>query len=333
LLSVGASFGFQYGLAPYFVDPNDGLTTSLLKRNTSVGRYLVQAWTDRCNYTDPELIISCAGQAGVFRVAFATCVFFILAGFSSFIWKTFNARFWALKIFFYLALLVASIFIYNYPLFDGIVLWFCRIGSIPFIIFQQIVLIDTCYNWNENWVRKSDDASEKGQKCVSYTWLAALLIISFSLIAGSVISIAFLFINFGMAYDCTENAAFIGVTLALGILSTVIQLSSSDSNSSLLTSSAIFAYATYLCFSSGKFELVEIDGWIRWFETELNTSSLLLQIVSKNPKSQCNPNLNSTNAAGIAVGVIITLITLAWTGWSWTAPARVGVNMYDVSYH
>jgi len=49
--------------------------------------------------------------------------------------------------------------------------------------------------------------------------------------------------------------------------------------------------------------------------------------VSKNPRSQCNPNLNSNNAAGIAVGVIITLLTLAWTGWSWTAHARVGSNM------
>jgi len=236
------------------VDPNGtGISAAILKRNTSVGRYIVEAWTDRCQYTDPQLITACAGQAGVFRVAFTTCVFFILSAFFSFFWYTFNARFWALKIFFYLALLVATIFIYNFPLFDGIVMWFCRIGSIPFIIFQQIVLIDACYNWNQNWVRKSDVAMDNGQKCVSYTWLAALLIISFAFIVGSIISIAFLFLNFGLAYDCTENAAFIGITLVLGILSTIIQLCTPDSNSSLLTSSAIFTYATYLCFSSGMF--------------------------------------------------------------------------------
>jgi len=69
------------------------------------------------------------------------------------------------------------------------------------------------------------------------------------------------------------------------------------------------------------------------FDISFHVYSLLIlrfSTVSKNPKSQCNPNLNSNNAAGIAVGVIITLLTLAWTGWSWTAHARVGSNMYVV---
>jgi hypothetical protein len=48
-----------------------------------------------------------------------------------------------------------------------------------------------------------------------------------------------------------------------------------------------------------------------------------LLAVSKNPNQECNPQLGEDNIIGIVLGVGLTTISLAWTGWSETAEAKI----------
>jgi hypothetical protein len=83
----------------------------------------------------------------------------------------------------------------------------------------------------------------------------------------------------------------------LGIIAlTVIQLSGSEG--SLLTSSIISVYAVYLAYS----------------------------MVSKNPNGECNPQLGGNDAWGIAIGLTLTAVSLAWTAFSWTAEERLTMD-------
>jgi len=79
------------------------------------------------------------------------------------------------------------------------------------------------------------------------------------------------------------------VTLILSTLVTLAQLSGEEG--SLLASAITSAYATYLCFSS----------------------------LSRNPDETCNPKLGEEDFTGIILGIGITMISLGWTGWSYTA--------------
>jgi hypothetical protein len=58
-----------------------------------------------------------------------------------------------------------------------------------------------------------------------------------------------------------------------------------------------------------------------WRSCGLLIFSLLA--VSKNPNSECNPQLGEDNIIGIVLGVGLTTISLAWTGWSSTAEAKI----------
>ena len=75
---------------------------------------------------------------------------------------------------------------------------------------------------------------------------------------------------------CAENTWIITLTL-LGVIGlTVIQLAGSEG--SLLTSSMVSLYVTYLAYS----------------------------MVSKNPNGECNPQLGSSDATGICIGLFLT---------------------------
>ena len=93
---------------------------------------------------------------------------------------------------------------------------------------------------------------------------------------------------------CVDNDAIIW-SMAFGIVCvTALQLSGMEG--SLLTSGVVSAYAVYLCYSA----------------------------VSKNPSGACNPRLaDEDDPWGVGVGLLLTAVSLAWTGWSWTAEDRL----------
>lgn len=58
----------------------------------------------------------------------------------------------------------------------------------------------------------------------------------------------------------------------------------------------------------------------------LYATYLAWSIVSKNPDHTCNPSLGHNDTWGVAVGLLLTVVSLAWTGWSWSAEERLNVE-------
>ena len=88
---------------------------------------------------------------------------------------------------------------------------------------------------------------------------------------------------------CATNNAFISLTLIFCIALPMAQLTGNEGN--LLSVSCISAWAVFLCYTA----------------------------VIKNPDASCNPKAGESSPISIAYGLILTLISLSWTGWSYTA--------------
>ena len=164
-----------------------------------------------------------------------------------------------------------------------------RIGGAIFIVFQQLILLDISFNMNESWVKKADTANAitpgSGKK-----WLISILVSCAILYIGSLAVIVVLFLYFS---DCASTTAFNVVTLLFPIIITTVQMRGEEA--SLLTSAVITAYGTYLGFLA----------------------------VTRNSSSQCNPYMRDQNSSGMALGIIMTIISLTWAGWSNTADKRL----------
>lgn len=252
--------------------------------------YVVDAWTDGClEYQTQELRDRCAGNNGVYRSAASATLFFVLAGIAVACKRTANREAWPAKYVLFFFLVLATCFIPNTPLFSPIYINIARAGSVIYIFIQQIIFIDVAYNWNESWVGKAD-AAEAEETGSGKKWLSAILVSCAILFLATIVGIVLLFVYFD---GCRTNTAFISVTLILCILATAAQLSGEEG--SLLASALVSAYATYLCYTA----------------------------VSKNPNGSCNPQLGEENILGIVLGVGLTTISLAWTGWSYTAEAKI----------
>jgi len=240
----------------------------------------VDAWIGGCDYEDDEVIRVCSGNSGALRASFASFLFFVLAALTSKCKPTFNREAWVAKYILFLFLVAATVFIPNTPFFYSIYLNIARIGASFFIIYQQVIFIDMAYNWNESWVEKSNEA-EDGRK-----WLGAILVSCGILFIGCFTIIGLLYHFF---QGCIINIAFITITLLLIILVTIAQLLSHEG--SLLTSAVVASYSAYLVYTA----------------------------VSKNPNGECNPSVNDVNLLNIVIGVVFTLASILWAGWSSTA--------------
>lgn len=160
-------------------------------------------------------------------------------------------------------------------------------------------MIDIAYNTNEALVLKADEADNEewgsGKK-----WLQLIIASSIALYLASFIGIIFLYKYFS---GCAENVIVVTLTLVQILGVTGIQLFFSEEGSTL-TTAVLSAYSTYLAYS----------------------------ILSKNPNAVCNPTLGSEGVSGIVIGLVLTMVSLAWTGWSWTAEGRIdSVNSLEVT--
>jgi len=265
-----------------------------------MGKRLFNCWTSGCAQYNEEdtqdLYVQCVGNAAVYRPTFVSTVFFAICAGVTKMNPSMNREVWPAKIGIYLIGLAISMFLPN-VLFTGFYLLFMRVCAMVFIVIQQIILIDMAYNWNESWVEKSNRCESlewgSGKK-----WLKAIVATSILMYLGCAVGIYFLYKYF---MGCGGNTAVLTLTW-IGILAiTVVQLTCEEG--SLLTTSVISAYMTYLAYST----------------------------VSKNPNAVCNPTLGSDDMWGIAVGLFFTMISLAWTGWSWTATNRLSEEGLEVT--
>eukprot|EP00977_Amphora_coffeiformis_P010481 scaffold2460_cov178-Amphora_coffeaeformis.AAC.2 len=262
-----------------------------------LGNMLYKSWHESCaeRYDDQEdliLLQQCAGKAGVFRPMAVAALFFAIQAVVTKVQPSLNREAWPAKYVMYFFAVFVTFFMGNAPLFTGVFLVLARLGATFFVILQQVILIDIAYDWNEDWVDRADQEDRLSYGSGS-SWLHAIVATCVAFYVAAITGIGFLYSHFS---GCPENIWIITLTL-LGILAfTAIQLSGSEG--SLLTSSIISLYTVYLAYS----------------------------MVSKNPNGVCNPHLASNDAWGITIGLSLTAISLAWTGWSWTAESRLNAE-------
>jgi hypothetical protein len=234
IFAIAISFGFQYGLAPYVY-------------KVPIDNFVTDAWTDGCTeYATQDLRDRCSGNNGAYRPAASATLFFVLAAIAAFCKPSANREAWPAKYVLFCFLVLATCFIPNEPVFTPIYLNIARVGSIIYILIQQIIFIDLAYNWNDSWVVKADTAEAEEGAGRGKKWLVAILVSCAILFIGSIVGIALLFIYFN---GCSSNEAFIAVTLIMSIIITAAQLFGGEG--SLLSSALITCYATYLCYIAG----------------------------------------------------------------------------------
>lgn len=291
---------FQYVLAPSIIHQNGWW--KIYSSIPGMGKIMFHSWTDSClkynqenidagkNDVYSDLYVQCVANTGVFRPTFVSTVFFLLSAVATKANPHLNKKVWPAKFGMYFILLAIVMFVPNEPLFTPIYLILLRLGAMMFIFIQQIILIDMAYNANETLVGFAEEADneEWGSGVV---WLRTIIILAVVLYITSFTGIGILYHYFN---GCTENSIVITLTLLQIIIMTVIQLVYSEEGSTL-TTSVLSLYSTYLAYS----------------------------IVSKNPNGVCNPTLGEDDIWSIVIGLCLTMVSLAWTGWSWTAQSRI----------
>jgi serine incorporator 1/3 len=185
----------------------------------------------------------------------------------------------------------ATIFLPSGP-FTGPYLLLARLGAAVFCLFQQIILIDIAYNWNEAWVERADSWDRYSYGGGGNVWLRVIVVTTVGLYISVLVGISLLYRYF----SCADNMWIVTLTL-LGVVA-VTAVSALADGGSLLTSGVISLYVTYLAYS----------------------------MVSKNPVSECNPQLGSDDVTGMVIGLTLTALSLAWTGWSFTAEETLEGN-------
>ena len=197
-------------------------------------------WTSGCK---PGFSNSCKSSGAVLRFSMALSIIFVvlLTG-TSFVTKFYDYL-WFMKFFFFFGFMVLFSFL-NAEIFDlNGYAWYARVAAFFYLIFQQIILIDLAYTWNEKWVKLSDEDAEHGYGCI---WLFLLIAVSFTLILGSCAVVGVMFWQFG---KCADSLVILILTVILCAVATFLQIFVSE-DGSVLTSSIIIAYATYICYSA-----------------------------------------------------------------------------------
>jgi len=259
-----------------------------------MGKLLYSSWTENCDrFGDldgdkADLYVQCVQNSGVYRPMAVASIFYAISAIGTYVNPSLNREIWGSKYLAYLIGLIISMFVPN-SLFMGFSLVLVRLCAMAFIVIQQVILIDMAYNWNESWVEKSNqcEAREWGS---GKKWLQAIVTSAILLYIGSFVGIGLLYKHFS---GCGGNEAVITLTWIGILLMSGIQLSGEEG--SLLTTAVISAYSTYIAYAT----------------------------VSKNPSAVCNPTLGNEDVWGIAVGMFLTVLSLSWTGFSFTAQERL----------
>jgi len=292
-LAVVMALWFQYNVGPSIISKT-GYAWKAYRFIPGTGKWVYEAWYDSCaKYEhEPELLNECAGLGGVLRPTFLTTLYFSANAVATAFVPSLNREAWPAKYVLFFFGLAVTMFMDTDPFFTGFFLWLARFGAGVFLVLQQIILIDVAYNWNDDWVERANEADRLSYGSGS-GWLQAIVGLCVLLYSASIIGIGVLY----STYDgCAGNAWVITLTLLAVVGMTAIQLSGNEG--SLLTSGVISLYVVYLCFS----------------------------IVSKNPHHECNPYLGENDVWGITIGLFLTVVSMVWTGWSWSAEARLTVE-------
>ena len=214
---------------------------------------------------------ACKGENAVYRISVGLAIWFVIIAIGNICCKRFHTGLWGIKI---ISLLVIVCGLFFIPLVgqQGYV-QAARVISSIFLVSQIISFIDAAYHWNAFFVDKSFGENGEDKR-----WMTAALTLCFLILLATVICIILLYVFYN---DCERQTIFITVTSILIIFSTLLQLNTEDTDSSLITSCIVAAYAVYLCWSA-----VTSD--------------------------ECNVN-NQTTDNQLILGCLVTACSLAWT--------------------
>jgi len=154
--------------------------------------------------------------------------------------------------------------------------------SIFFLLLQIFILIDLAYDIHQYLL---ESKIEKEDGAPNTIWQIIYLLLSFCLVSSGIVGIGLLYHFYG---KCPLHQFFITFTLLLGIIVFLISITE-KAGVGILVPSVVFTYNVYLTWKA----------------------------VFSNPDQECNPRSTSYDNTGmVAVGLIITALSLTYTTWS-----------------
>lgn len=194
---------------------------------------------------------NCAGYWAVYRIAFTLAGFFLLMALCTACTCKFSTQvhrgFWFAKIFLLVGAFVGSLFAPN-ALFAYFA-WIARFIAPLFLIYQLLIFIDFGYSANDKLIAKDERMDVFcGFDNQGFKYHIVILVAALLFFVGSFTAIGFMYSLWPQ--DCPFNPLAITTTLLFGLLNTGISISKIADHGSILTSGIIFAYSTWLCYTT-----------------------------------------------------------------------------------
>jgi len=124
--------------------------------------------------------------------------------------------------------------------------YFALSGSVLFILYSLILLIDFAHTWAETCLENFEATESK-------SWQVILVGSTLAMYAGGITMTVLMYIFFANS-GCGLNKAFISINLVLSIISTGVAIhpfiQEYNSRSGLVQSAMVCLYASYLTFSA-----------------------------------------------------------------------------------
>jgi hypothetical protein len=227
-----------------------------------------------------------------------TAAFFLLMTLGSAASKLWHTGLWLIKVLLYIGLIALGFFLPNNIFDNSGYAWFSRVCSALFLMAQVLILVDFGYTWNDDWYNKGEKEATDGHAgccegcCGGWggngnRFFGGILAACAGCYIFFITGVSLLYTYYNV---CSFNTTIITITLLLVIVLTLIQLTTpAEIGGALLPAAVVSAYATYLCWSA----------------------------LANNPDDSCFPSngigSHSNNPGLLAVGIIITGVSLAWT--------------------
>uniref|UniRef100_UPI00358E1040 serine incorporator 1-like n=1 Tax=Myxine glutinosa TaxID=7769 RepID=UPI00358E1040 len=247
---------------------------------------------------------SLVGFKAVYRVCFATAMFFLLFALIMLGLKSskdprapVHNGFWFFK---FAALIGIAVGAFYIPEGAFTTVWFYigMAGAFCFILIQLVLLIDFAHSWNESWVEKMEEGNSR-------CWYAALLSVTGIGYGLSITAVVLFYVYYTVKDNCAENKFFISFNLILCFLASIIsilpKIQEAQPRSGLLQSSVITLYTMYITWSA----------------------------MSSEPDKECNPGLLNIIIHSKTIGNdTVTPTVTPHVGQWWDAQSIVGLAIY-----
>ena len=230
------------------------------------------------------------GFFSVYRFSLALCLFsatmILFTCRTTRIGAKVHRGFWFLKFVYIIALLVCMLFVDNQTLVGYREV--SRYLSVPFLIIQIVLLIDSAYRYNERCLAYDTEESRCGT--------IALSVSSFLLYAFSIGGWVFMILRFG--HDgCSVSQTLISMTILLTLGMSIVSCTKIAPHGTIFTSGVVTSYCTYLCYS----------------------------YLTSYPNGLCNPSAvtHAHNSIDLLVGLLLGAVSMASMAWNATGSKEV----------